>query len=554
MLDSEPNWHLLPHNPSQFFELSNSSDVRDLKRAYNRLLRQYKPEKFPGEFQRIREAYETLSEWLRYGGTVSQSPSPSTFQPEGVHPDCGQTTSSDTAGLENKTPIVNSFRDRLHCEPIAMLYRELGDGPCHSAQDYIMLAFMADVTARDKSSKSARVGFADWILRGLQAFPRNSELIALLRELLLEYHDRPATRNLLLRLAELAKEDFFYITERVWGRLIDRLPFSEFQKLLGECEDRLGAHSDMSQLIFYVYLLRSSVWKADEDWWQGIWKHLDDNFFKLPHWEQGEVDFADNLRQYQKCRSEFASICPLAAEIDHVIEGYCLSPESEGDWQVLQCQSRISQRGFFLISDFPDQSADSGRQDLFLAVWDKILSEVHDRLGDNSELSGSTGELQHKMEHTLIRANIRWAKTSTSRQGNFIVLVGIIQAILIMTATVSYLVRSVRSFMDIGMLQGFWDICLAIVSVVLGLPLAMIVAYYGVRKSRMHYGHVRHDLILLLRAAPLNEPALIEFIQAAEGKKVGDDTVSDTSSVVKGLQTDYAVRLFCRAMMTLARY
>ena len=66
---SEPNgprWELLPFAPREFFDLSRDFDKKDLKRAYNRLIRRFKPEKFPLEFQKIREAYETLNADLRY--------------------------------------------------------------------------------------------------------------------------------------------------------------------------------------------------------------------------------------------------------------------------------------------------------------------------------------------------------------------------------------------------------------------------------------------------------------------------------------------------------
>ena len=64
---SEPDWSLLPHQPEAFFELQDDYDRKDLKRRYNRLLKQYKPEKFPEEFQRIRAAFEQLDNQLRYG-------------------------------------------------------------------------------------------------------------------------------------------------------------------------------------------------------------------------------------------------------------------------------------------------------------------------------------------------------------------------------------------------------------------------------------------------------------------------------------------------------
>ena len=66
----QPNWKLLPHNPQRFFELADGYDRKDLKRSYNRWIRQFKPETHPAEFQRIRAAFESLDQDLRYGGGI----------------------------------------------------------------------------------------------------------------------------------------------------------------------------------------------------------------------------------------------------------------------------------------------------------------------------------------------------------------------------------------------------------------------------------------------------------------------------------------------------
>src|SRR6185436_13154599 len=69
MTDSpgEPDWSLLPHDPVRFFGLAEGFDRRELKRSYNQLIRRFKPEKHPQEFQRIRAAYEQLDSGIRYG-------------------------------------------------------------------------------------------------------------------------------------------------------------------------------------------------------------------------------------------------------------------------------------------------------------------------------------------------------------------------------------------------------------------------------------------------------------------------------------------------------
>src|SRR3954471_5593366 len=64
---AEPDWSLLPRDPVRFFGLAEGFDRRELKRCYNQLIRRFKPEKHPQEFQRIRAAYEQLDSGIRYG-------------------------------------------------------------------------------------------------------------------------------------------------------------------------------------------------------------------------------------------------------------------------------------------------------------------------------------------------------------------------------------------------------------------------------------------------------------------------------------------------------
>ncbi len=65
--EHQADWQQLPHNPRGFFGLGGQFDRRDLKRAYGKLIRKFKPETHPDEFQRIRAAYEEVESFLRYG-------------------------------------------------------------------------------------------------------------------------------------------------------------------------------------------------------------------------------------------------------------------------------------------------------------------------------------------------------------------------------------------------------------------------------------------------------------------------------------------------------
>src|SRR5262245_31227110 len=67
MNDEQPDWSLLPGDPFAFFGLNEAFEREDLRRSYGRLIKRFRPETHPQEFQRIRAAYEQLDTRLRYG-------------------------------------------------------------------------------------------------------------------------------------------------------------------------------------------------------------------------------------------------------------------------------------------------------------------------------------------------------------------------------------------------------------------------------------------------------------------------------------------------------
>ena len=57
---------LWPSDPFALLNVKRSDDARTAKRAYFKLIRKYKPDRFPAEFQKIREAYESVENWLQW--------------------------------------------------------------------------------------------------------------------------------------------------------------------------------------------------------------------------------------------------------------------------------------------------------------------------------------------------------------------------------------------------------------------------------------------------------------------------------------------------------
>ena len=54
-------------DPFDLLGLERDCSERDLKRAYARLIRVYRPDRDPAEFRRVREAFEAAQGWLADG-------------------------------------------------------------------------------------------------------------------------------------------------------------------------------------------------------------------------------------------------------------------------------------------------------------------------------------------------------------------------------------------------------------------------------------------------------------------------------------------------------
>lgn len=86
-------------DPAELLGLSAGASLRDLKQAYARLIKQYRPEQAPAEFQRIHSAFEELRR--RFAGGYGHLP-----QREFREPDHATTEVESKAETEPATPVV----------------------------------------------------------------------------------------------------------------------------------------------------------------------------------------------------------------------------------------------------------------------------------------------------------------------------------------------------------------------------------------------------------------------------------------------------------------
>lgn len=94
--------HRWPDDPYELLGVQFGVLPRDLKRAYTRLIRTYKPEQSPDEFRLIREAYEKVLKHIEWFG--NREPAPAQSTDEENRPDSEPKTESETSLDESPLP------------------------------------------------------------------------------------------------------------------------------------------------------------------------------------------------------------------------------------------------------------------------------------------------------------------------------------------------------------------------------------------------------------------------------------------------------------------
>ncbi len=373
-----PDWNLLPHSPQAFFGLEEDFGRKDLKRSYNRLIRLFKPEKFPQEFQRIRGAYEQLDNQLRYGAQFSQSDSSGEDYAwvTDVSSEEAQNHESPSPQIEttdSQVPRRLPLHLRIQQEPLAEVYQNLSKKSEKTAYDYYALAVMSDLVHQKEGLQ-----FTRWVLSGIKALPNEHGLYSLLYEYLRSPISSSTIPKLLIACSQVLAEDrFFAITESLWLRMLRESPFQDFRATLEKCETQLRGIGIDGRLAFSIEILKIAIWKADSGWIDKTMTLIDENFQRIPFHVQIDVDLLEMLRKYIDYRDDFIQGHPLRRKIDTAIQSYFSQDQPTGDLSILEAQIAIAQDSAALVEAFP--YANEEDYDSLFTVWSVISEDVAER-------------------------------------------------------------------------------------------------------------------------------------------------------------------------------
>jgi hypothetical protein len=366
----EPDWSLLPREPVRFFGLGEGFDRRELKRAYNELIRRFKPEKHPQEFQRIRAAFEQIDSGIRYGLEISSS---SQQREEYQWSGESQPTTPGRRLSTTARPTVVPLHERLANGNVTEVYGELSAKSEKTPFDYYSLAVMSDIV----DSKD-ELQFARWLLAGIAAHRNEVGLLRLLHAYLRGHVPENAREQLLLECSKAVHETaFFPLTEPLWRALLTKGEFAQFRITLQKCEANLKGLSIDGRLAFYLQILKPAIWTADDAWIAEALNLIERNFERIPRFLEYEVEMVSRLRKYHKHRQLFAEGHPLLQQLDRALRDHFTEEQQVGDRSVLECQMLILGNKEALAAVFSERG--NLAYAAFLDVWAWVSYDVAER-------------------------------------------------------------------------------------------------------------------------------------------------------------------------------
>jgi hypothetical protein len=422
---STPRWSVLPGDPLAFFGLSAGFARQDLRRSYSRLIRQFKPETHPAEFQRIRAAYEALDVQARYGKT---SPAVSAFASASLWEAAAGAAASaararpaaeSSAGDENKrlpppesapSPVETaspaskrppssipsavprrptraaqpSLAGRLAEESPAKVYEQLAASAEKSAYDFYGLALLADVVVPDD-----RHAFLKWLLTGLQRHGDDPGLARLLQEYLrMDLPTAELPRALVATSKVVTNDRFYFLTEAAWDRVLREADFALFRRTLDVCEANLHDCRIEAKTVFYVHLLRAALCKGDQPWLDEKFAVVEANAMEMDPSLEADWELTLLVREYCRYAGRFAAGGRLRRRMDQAIRAFCTQPSLQAARLFVECQNEIARDAFGVMESFPFPVPGDDDESRALALWHMISAWISDEIGyDPPELN-----------------------------------------------------------------------------------------------------------------------------------------------------------------------
>lgn len=367
---TEPDWNLLPDQPVRFFGLSEEYDRRDLKRAYGRLIKVYRPEQQPEEFRKIRDAFEQLERWLSYRAEDDSfkfsTPVNSITVDLSEDHDTGSFTSETQ---EPHKPVVRpSLEEILESHTPEEWFLQLTAKTEKDPIDYIHLAIVSEVIDGQPEQS-----FLNWLCVGLKSFPHDSTL----HRFVSQYCSQAETRdqaedvlNLICLAVQPARR--LILTEPLWDYLL-KTDFATFERLWNDYLQPYRDHFPEQFVAILSAWLIPAVWTSSSDWIDEQVNFLENHADLVNHHLEFSLEFFELLRNYL---STFKKLNPEQKESVHFLQFHsqlqslCLSDHENGLDEYWEFQRKLSQTFPDWSRRFQTQENKSLLQQQLVSVWE----------------------------------------------------------------------------------------------------------------------------------------------------------------------------------------
>ena len=362
----------LPHDPEGFFGLSEGYDRRDLKRAYGKAIRQFKPDKQPREFQLVRDGYERLEKQLRYGNQQQQlADAASAWTPKA---DEDKSAAADTFA-PRLTPSSNQKKPKPQLtikqlaviDPAAAILK-LRQKTQRSPPDYYLAAVLADATQGRPTSK-----YLSNLIEGLTVFPHDPGLIALATDYIkTDVTDSMATKVVEFVAKKIRSPLFYMLTESLWLRLVTTMEFESFSSLLSNCETQIVQSDSAARTAFYLRLLRIAIWVAPLPWVDRIMQGIEAHSAELDYGATNDLELLTEIRQLKELKSTLSN--PVRQQLFKAVHLACQTDEVAVVPKIIQILSDLSRDSAAIEQAFPmSESSELSSDDL---AWVSLVSRL----------------------------------------------------------------------------------------------------------------------------------------------------------------------------------
>lgn len=342
----DADFSYLPHDPRRFFGLEPGFDRRDLKRSYTRLLKRYKPERHPEEFQLLRAAFERLDAQLR-----SETSAPEAESPRLEDPRPSLSRSPEPPAEARSLHDASSSED---LDP-AERYRRLVERGPSSPREALDAALLSEVVG------AAPERFLDPLIAGLREFPQAWYLAEAVDRWLEERlaaasrsDDPEAAFSILERLAaELPPATYYFVTATSWRWLALHIDPTRWELGFERCEKRLRGGDVVARFSFLVSIVSTSLFRLPLAWVLESVAWLQSHAADAPEFDD-DLDLLEAQVEYLRERPQFLAGGDAArAAIDRLLRDQCEQPRPSVDAAFFHAMSELRELRRELQAEFP---------------------------------------------------------------------------------------------------------------------------------------------------------------------------------------------------------